>query len=65
MAPEWREMARIGVTYASIETSEAFLDRLLGEQKEIQGHHGVNFGTETFQARLVLRYEMHQERTQI
>jgi hypothetical protein len=53
----WTGFARIGVRDASIATSEADVERLLGEQKDVQGFHGINFGTQTFHARLALRYE--------
>jgi hypothetical protein len=55
----WTGLARIGVRYASIATSEADAERRLGEQKDVQ-IHGVNFGTQTLHARLVLRYEGRQ-----
>jgi hypothetical protein len=42
--------------YASIGTSEAPAERLLSEQKDIQGPHGVNFGIEKLHARLVGRH---------
>jgi hypothetical protein len=57
MGADWRDLARIGVRYASIGTSEADVERLLREQKDIQGLHGVNYGTETLHARLCLRHE--------
>jgi hypothetical protein len=53
----WTGLARIGVRYASIATSEADVGRRLGEQKDVQGFHGVNFGSQTLHARLVSRYE--------
>jgi hypothetical protein len=55
-SPAWRNLARIGVRYATIGTSEAEVERLIGEQQEIQGQHGVNFGTDTLHARLVVRH---------
>jgi hypothetical protein len=54
---KWVGMARIGVRYASIATSEAEVERLFRERQDVQGMHGVNFGTHTLDARLVLRYE--------
>jgi hypothetical protein len=57
--PKWRDLARIGIRYASIATSEAAVERILGEQQEVQGLHGVNYGTETLHARLVLRHAVH------
>jgi hypothetical protein len=57
--PDWRDFARIGVCYASIATSEADIERILGEQQELQGAHGVNYGTNTLHAQLVLRHEGH------
>jgi hypothetical protein len=59
---KWADLARIGLRYASIGTSEASVERLLGEQKEVQGRHGVNFGTETLHARLVLRHEERKQK---
>jgi hypothetical protein len=57
--PAWRDFARIDVHYASVATSETDVERILGEQQELQGAHGVNYGTDTLHARLVLRYEGH------
>jgi hypothetical protein len=57
--PKWKDLARIGIRYASMATSEATVERILGEQQEVQGAHGVNYGTETLHARLVLRHETH------
>jgi hypothetical protein len=54
--PAWTALARIGLRYASIATSEADVERVIGEQQQIQGPSGVNFGTETLHARLVLRH---------
>jgi hypothetical protein len=54
---KWHDLARIGVRYASLATSEADVERLLGEREDVQGAHGVNFGTQTLDARLALRYE--------
>jgi hypothetical protein len=55
LGPEWCGLARIGVRCAWMGTSEAEVERLLPEQKQIQGMHGVNYGTETLHARLVIR----------
>jgi hypothetical protein len=57
ISPDWTELARISLRYASIGTNEASVERLIGEQKPIQGPHGVNYGTETPHAHLVLRHE--------
>jgi hypothetical protein len=53
----WEDLARIGVRYAAMATSEAEVERLLSVQKDVQGIHGVHFGTATLDARLFLRYE--------
>jgi hypothetical protein len=58
--PEWKDLGRIGVRYASMRVSEADVERLIGEQQQIQGLHGVNFGTEMLHARLVLRHQPHR-----
>jgi hypothetical protein len=55
--PEWHDLARLGMRYVSMGTSEAEVERLLGEQQDIQGRHGTNYGTESLHARLVLRHE--------
>jgi hypothetical protein len=57
LGPEWCGLARIGLRYASMGTSEAEVERLLREQKHVQGMHGTNYGTETLHARLVLRHD--------
>jgi hypothetical protein len=46
-------------------TSEAEVERLLREQKHVQGMHDKNYGTETLHARLVLRHDDLSETTQI
>jgi hypothetical protein len=38
----WRDFARIGVHYASVATSETDVERILGEQQELQGAPDVN-----------------------
>jgi hypothetical protein len=57
--PDWRDFARIGMHYASVTTSEADVERILGVQPELQGVHGANCETATLHARLVLRHEGH------
>jgi hypothetical protein len=57
--PDLRDFVGIGVRYVSAVTSEADVERILGEQQELQGTHGVNYGTDTLHARLVLRHERH------
>jgi hypothetical protein len=37
-------------------TSEAEVDRRLCEQKDLQGRHGVNFGTQVLHSHLAIRY---------
>jgi hypothetical protein len=55
--PEWKDLARIGVRCANMGVSEPDVEKLIGEQQQIQGPHGVNFGTDTLHARLVLRHQ--------
>jgi hypothetical protein len=50
-------IARIGFRDASLGTSDADVELLLGEREDVQGMHGVNFGTQTLDARLFLRYD--------
>jgi hypothetical protein len=57
LGPPWTGLARIGLRYCSIGTSEADVERVIGEQRQIQGSFGGNFGTETLHARLVLRHQ--------
>jgi hypothetical protein len=56
----WTGLARIGVQYASMATSEADVERRLGEQKDVQGFHGVSSRTQNLHTRLVLKYEGRQ-----
>jgi hypothetical protein len=53
---EWHGLSKIGLRYASIGTSEDPVERLLSEQEDVQGAHGVNFGTETLHSRLCTRH---------
>jgi hypothetical protein len=48
--PEWKDLAWIGVRYARMGVSEVDVERLIGEQHQIQGPHGVNLGTEMLRA---------------
>jgi hypothetical protein len=57
LGDKWKDLARIGVRYAAMATSEAEVERLFSVQKNGQGILGVNFGTATLDARLFLRYE--------
>jgi hypothetical protein len=49
----WADLARRSMRYSLIAASEADVERIIGEHHEIQGNHGVKFGTETPDARLV------------
>jgi hypothetical protein len=49
----------IDVRYAPVATSEADVEKILGEQPELQGAYGVNYGADTLHAQLVLRHEGH------
>jgi hypothetical protein len=51
--PDWRYFTRIGVGYASAATSEIDVERILGEQQELQGAYGINYGADTLHVRLV------------
>jgi hypothetical protein len=57
LGPEWHGLARLGLRCASMGTSEAEVERLLREQMQVQGVHGVNYGTETLHVRLGLRHD--------
>jgi hypothetical protein len=59
LGPPWIGLARIGLRFTSSGTSEADVERMIGEQQQIQGDFGVNYGTETLHARLVLRHQHH------
>jgi hypothetical protein len=56
MGPEWRDLARIGLRYASMTTSEAEVEHLLCEQKDLQGRHDVSFGTQVSHSLLAIRH---------
>jgi hypothetical protein len=54
------DMVRVGVQYESFATSETEVERLLGERKDVQGMHAVNFKTQTLDSRLFLRDEIRE-----
>jgi hypothetical protein len=52
------ELSMIALRFISLAASEAEVERTLSLQKNIQGLHGTNYGTETLHARLVLHKTM-------
>jgi hypothetical protein len=45
--PQWKDLARIGLRFASTATSEAEVERLLREQQDIHGLHAMGHHLET------------------
>jgi len=50
----YHELATIAPTFISLHASGAEVERTLTLQENIQGIHGISYGTETRHARLVL-----------
>jgi hypothetical protein len=51
---EYKEISCVSLGFITLGPSEGTVERLLSQQKTIQGIHGINYQLETIHARLTL-----------
>jgi hypothetical protein len=54
LANEYKEISRVALRFITLGASEADGERLLSQQRAIQGIHGTNYQVETIHARIHL-----------